>query len=54
VKDFPQQRESVNVWCLSCPLLVVSRERETIILRKVERWDARWLLAQDNGGIYSS
>jgi hypothetical protein len=28
VKDFPLQRESMNAWCLSCPVLVVSRERE--------------------------
>jgi hypothetical protein len=32
---------------------VVSREQERRILRKLERWDARWLSAQDEGDIYS-
>jgi hypothetical protein len=54
LKDFPLERESVNAWCLSCPPLVVSKERERRTLRKLERWDARWLSAQDKGGIYSS
>jgi hypothetical protein len=54
VKDFPLQRESMNAWCLSYPPLVVSIEREGRTLRKVERWDARWLSAQDEWGIYSS
>jgi hypothetical protein len=53
VKDFPLQRESMNTWCLFCPPLVVSREQERRILRKLERWDARWLSAQDEGDIYS-
>jgi hypothetical protein len=53
VKDFPPQRESVNGWCLSCPPLVVSRERERRTLRKLERWDVRLLSAQNEGGIYS-
>jgi hypothetical protein len=53
VKDFPPQRESVNDWCLSYPPLVVSRERERRTLRKLERWDARWLSVQDERGIYS-
>jgi hypothetical protein len=41
VKDFPLQRESVNAWCLSYPLLVFSREQERRTLRKLERWDVR-------------
>jgi hypothetical protein len=27
-KDFPLQRESVHAWCISCPLLVVSKRQE--------------------------
>jgi hypothetical protein len=54
VKDFPPQRESVNVWCLSCPPLVVSREQERRTIRKLERWNARWLSTQDEMGyLYS-
>jgi hypothetical protein len=37
VKDFPPQRESVNAWYLSYPLLVFSREQERRTLRKLER-----------------
>jgi hypothetical protein len=47
VKDFPPQRESMNTWCLSCPPLVVSREQERRTVRKLKRWDARWLSAQN-------
>jgi hypothetical protein len=53
MKDFLPQRESVNAWCFSCPPLVVSREQERRSLRKLERWDARWLSAQYERGIYS-
>jgi hypothetical protein len=37
----------VNVWCLSCPPLVVSKEQERRTIRKLERWNAGWLSAQD-------
>jgi hypothetical protein len=34
VKDFPQQRESVGTWYLSCPPLLASQEQERETLSK--------------------
>jgi hypothetical protein len=50
VKDFPPQRESVNAWCLSCPLLVVSRERERRTLKKARKMGCEMVISARRRG----